>query len=1092
MPSHRWIAGATALLGLLGLDARRSSAQEPTFHLELTSPRSVVPGLAGEETRFPVRCRLRTEGLRPGGRGAQGWSLGVASRGECRIAEATVSGTAGASSRRGGYEDGGFHKTEITLGEGNEGVVSAVVLSTSDDVVLPVTGSPHDVLAMTVLATPQPGGRCIPCDLRIVDGLQGSGQPVPNVVTWEERSFTPTLGSLRVDVCPVTCFRPEPTPDWPTWPVGDLAGAARPLDELRATGYEICSASRGHGPLEDNFLFLAQTAQSDFEVEATLVDVGESGEAGLDARADLGTFPDRRAPYVAITVLRTEGGGFELRSHVREAMGEKARLDLVDSASVDLPIRLRITQTSRGMVTAYSMDGGKTWMDHLDTEGVATLPPTALYRVGMAQASRRDSSSTALFREPSLRVQRSVILPRVTKVAPLIAPVNVPVEVQVEGEGLGAIEEIIVAGQPAEILDIGESLVRFRTPVVDGPVRGSILILTRFGNLQLREPFVFLGEGYIRCDCNGDGRHDVSDSIAWLNYLFLGAPNCRCPDAGDCNGDGNGDLSDAIAGLAHLFLGGAQPPPPYPTPGVGDSPALACAPDTPRISKISASEIRPGDVVTIEGAGFAPDPGRYRVYFGENPAQVVEATTRSLQVQVGDIVAEATVSPLIIDTLIDDLTIGFPCREFRCLPFIVGPALPSDILDGIRLRPSEALASIGQSRREDGAVVLQLDPRVFDGRRAGREPLTVQMHSAFFLPAVQGASRGSVAVDFEQDLPAGSSFEEAVELIAGRLRKEISPLGTPGELMVLSDGKTGEIRIRPRADIERALTLAGLDFFGGLGGYIPGFGRPPAGRCGPDDLEPILDERAFGWCRVEENVRLCAGRPLFEYWVPADLVVQESGDIFPLAHPDSLSPFQKSVAYNRSAYCHVRKHALWNRCELEDLVLDGHTQVPHFPRSAIVSKTSWRTASELPAGANLSEYYSYTHSGSGITYYLTALHFTTKDIDKWFWLDLYMPESKNGPGGCGGANSDVPASLAGTVWANYYLCTNVTEEQDLASFCGNFEFCPECPDIYDGACGGETCLSCHERATKSTPSGPIDLDFLYSLQSAFPSPNPCP
>jgi len=234
--------------------------------------------------------------------------------------------------------------------------------------------------------------------------------------------------------------------------------------------------------------------------------------------------------------------------------------------------------------------------------------------------------------------------------------------------------------------------------------------------------------------------------------------------------------------------------------------------------------------------------------------------------------------------------------------------------------------------------------------------------------------------------------------------------------------------------------------------------------------------------------------------------------------------------FNWSAYCHVRQNDLWNRCELEDLLDAGSTEIPDFPIPAWVLKTDWRTEAELPAGVDKSLLYSYDYSGAngGIagTYYLTALHHTTKDVDKWFWFDAYPPVQileggfgafKRGVGGCGGTDVDAQAWTVATIWENYFLCTNVTETQPISTsgvggvgptatehsaWCGNFEFAPECPDSIDATnvpppnansdgFADDTCLNCHADAQFSSSAGSITLDFLFSLNSPIPDPNPC-
>ncbi|MBI4604261.1 MAG: hypothetical protein HY721_20065 [Planctomycetes bacterium] len=68
------------------------------------------------------------------------------------------------------------------------------------------------------------------------------------------------------------------------------------------------------------------------------------------------------------------------------------------------------------------------------------------------------------------------------------------------------------------------------------------------------------------CDCNQDGRLDISDGICLLGFLFLGNPAtlpCFSQEANaavfDCTGDGGIDLTDAIKIFNYLFLGGPPP-----------------------------------------------------------------------------------------------------------------------------------------------------------------------------------------------------------------------------------------------------------------------------------------------------------------------------------------------------------------------------------------------------------------------------------------------------------------------------------------------------------------------------------------------------
>jgi hypothetical protein len=78
------------------------------------------------------------------------------------------------------------------------------------------------------------------------------------------------------------------------------------------------------------------------------------------------------------------------------------------------------------------------------------------------------------------------------------------------------------------------------------------------------------GGAFRRGDTNTDGVVNLTDAVALLGHLFLGALAPECPDAADADDSGRLDLADAVYSLNGLFLGGPQPPAPGP---------LECGPD---------------------------------------------------------------------------------------------------------------------------------------------------------------------------------------------------------------------------------------------------------------------------------------------------------------------------------------------------------------------------------------------------------------------------------------------------------------------------------------------------------------------------------
>ncbi len=96
---------------------------------------------------------------------------------------------------------------------------------------------------------------------------------------------------------------------------------------------------------------------------------------------------------------------------------------------------------------------------------------------------------------------------------------------------------------------------------------------------ELRPGLVtILGPGFLRGDSNADAASDVSDAIATLGFLFLGAAEPGCMDGADVDDSGIVEITDPIFLLAALFLGGPPPPPPGLVCGSDDTPdELGCA-----------------------------------------------------------------------------------------------------------------------------------------------------------------------------------------------------------------------------------------------------------------------------------------------------------------------------------------------------------------------------------------------------------------------------------------------------------------------------------------------------------------------------------
>ena len=126
--------------------------------------------------------------------GAQSWSVGVIAEGASITAITTEGTDAG-----GVVENSGFQINEITSGDGNEGAISAVVVSFVSSASLPPNASSS---IATVTVEGSVGDADSSVSLAYREGLSGEGQPVQNVATWEGATIRPELGNCSFSVVP--------------------------------------------------------------------------------------------------------------------------------------------------------------------------------------------------------------------------------------------------------------------------------------------------------------------------------------------------------------------------------------------------------------------------------------------------------------------------------------------------------------------------------------------------------------------------------------------------------------------------------------------------------------------------------------------------------------------------------------------------------------------------------------------------------------------------------------------------------------------------------------------------------------------------
>ncbi|MBI4601354.1 MAG: IPT/TIG domain-containing protein [Planctomycetes bacterium] len=897
---------------------------------------------------------------------------------------------------------------------------------------------------------------------------------------------------------PAPCFPTLPTPGWTPFDVGAVAfGASRQLPGT-LNAYELCSQSSGYGVESDSFRFLFRLLRAHWVISARLDRLEPGGCAGLDARVHLGSSHLTDHPYVAIYVRRLVTGGLALHSSLRTEVGVKATDGGAAPVAVKLPIYLRIERDGDKITTFFSPDG-RGYTGHLRADATGTGLAALLFRAGMKQASGGDSPSTALFSEASSQVLEDRRPPGISRVEPNVGPVTGGTMLMISGQRLEGTTGVLIGGLSAEVLKVEDTSVVVRTPKAEGPRSADVVVRTKTGVGALSSAFTQIGEPFIRADCNGDGKLDISDAVAKLGFLFLGSAPCQCLDALDANADGRPDLSDAVYTLGHLFLGTAPPPAPFPAPGLPPGPSIPCRlPAQPQVTELrlppGQRALREGDLFTLIGRGFPDDPARVQIFLGSTPAEVLDISRTEVRARVGMVAQDLTA--VSVGVLVDiGVIVTRGCKPTRCLfPVFIGNISANLSVGLIR---SQRVMPIGSSKLDGNVALIPFDV-------SNLEPESIiGVMGSIILPPVGGEgglSRGSQVLNLQLRPGGKMSPTQVGEEVASAMVTQLTGGGEPREVDVAFDPQRRAMVLSLDSKLVGFLKEQGLS--PSIDISIYGLGRPPPCTCTADlDLDgvdesytPLVDDRGYAWCRLYELWKHCGGLPVWEYFIPRNCVYIESGTmcesdgsntypIFPLPHPHTIAPGVKSAMVNKSAYCHIRQHALWNLCKLRDLELMGDLLVPHFPRDAVVIKTDWSTA---PPGTD-SLYYSYPYDNgtTTTTEYLTAWHFTDKCIDNWVWCDLYMDASAGGNGGCGGTNSDRPAALNGLGLDNYYMCVNV-RLTDSDTSCGN-NFFPEC--------NVSNCMSCHSKTgdggfsgadnawSNSIGGGALGSDFLYSLTS---------
>ncbi len=191
------LRGIIAVVSVLA--AGHCWGQQADFELSYSGDNGdTISGFFGTDFIQTVDCTLTTSANQTD-LGAQGWSLSLAADPGLSIVAITVAGTAADDEAADGLRRGGFEKSELTEGKDNQGAVSALLLSFAELVTLPLNGT--EVIAKIDIQGPFPkAGVTETRTIRYVDGLQGSGQPVDNVIAHDDNDVEPVKTPYEVRI----------------------------------------------------------------------------------------------------------------------------------------------------------------------------------------------------------------------------------------------------------------------------------------------------------------------------------------------------------------------------------------------------------------------------------------------------------------------------------------------------------------------------------------------------------------------------------------------------------------------------------------------------------------------------------------------------------------------------------------------------------------------------------------------------------------------------------------------------------------------------------------------------------------------------
>ena len=831
----------------------------------------------------------------------------------------------------------------------------------------------------------------------------------------------------------------------------------------------LCSATDGFGDTTDQYRYAFQVRDQDFALRALVSSVDAGGSGGLVAVSP--SVATWEAARVSVEVYVTPGGSAFLRSSIRRE-GEGGAVDPpVADLPVTLPVALEIVR--EGSQIRTGIEGGATHLTaDVDPQGQLMGP----MRIGIAQTSNEAGvTRTATFHR--IRVSAPEPGAEIACVDPEAAFEGSPFEMhginldRIDGVRIGGVPVSFDAASPRRLV---ASAPAARSSFVHGPVE-----IAQNGRYRRVGTASLVGTPIRRGDVDEDGEVTTEDYRALCYHVYRRA-ELECSAAGDVDADGDRDADDVSRLQRYLMSGRGAPEAPFEEPGFVEG-SLACGqPAAPEIHAIELADgspidrpIQEGDDLVILGVGL-PTPERAVVRFGANEMiPSASSTSTRLAVRVGTVLEGGTQCPRIFDAepagtgeTRFGAAFGVGDRSSLCIPFEAG-------------RRATHLSA----RMVRGQLEIDVPRSVL---RPGK---LLRVSFSLHLPYVVGMTRGPRVGTFDFTVP-NRSYEDALAALAGSISRAINGSSSdecgcelaPTDVVHLEKLILPPCHLLP--EVPQPPTLPGLPtqveatkmIWTEMDIFEPDIpGLPCDG-----EIDRELEPRRFFWCELEQLAEiqgldaqcLHQGLPLWESYEPI------------IGYADS-DPRERSTNDKRMLVDPLVRATLDDHyrspCEMalratQCAGLFLSWWMPPFPEGGRVLKTFWKPFSDLPASVDASTLYSYDPPGSEPRKYLVGMHvgYSVGGISHiqgdpsyfmWstFWLSadgethtkggapmssVYSPHCTAGGGG------DRPASLDGTPYADWKMCTDSREGEEA---CGNPWEPGECPEE-----GPTSCTGCHE------------------------------